>query len=164
VEKINLRTDTVTRRIPLEYGMGMGYGKWKKWFVGVEWKTEKWSSYSDDFFTSEHIGYADANFFKIGGFWLPDYRSHVKYYKRIIYKAGIHYKQGDLLIDNKPVNEFGITFGLSLPMSNYFSKLNLGLEYLNRNAAVPPAVKENIFKLKIGISLNDIWFVKRKIY
>jgi len=43
-----------------------------------------------------------------------------------------------------------------------FSNLNLGLEYGQRGTTNSGLIQENFFKLSIGLSLNDQWFVKRK--
>jgi hypothetical protein len=80
------------------------------------------------------------------------------------YKAGFYMRNGDLVIDNQPVNEFGISFGLSLPMNYYFSNVNIGMEYVKRGGVNPGMTLENIFKLKIGFSFKDKWFIKRKIH
>ncbi len=161
VRTMNLRQDTTLQFIPAGYSIGFGFGMKRKWYAGVEWQTEKWSGYQNDFFTSDKVSYKNASVLKMGGFWLPDFRSHVKYYKRITYKAGFYYKNGDLVFDNQPVNEFGMSFGLSLPMNYYFSAVNIGLEYVKRGG--PDLISEKIIKLKIGLSFKDKWFVKRKI-
>ncbi|NPA43303.1 MAG: hypothetical protein GXO27_04675 [Chlorobi bacterium] len=163
VETRTLREDTVSLTLPSLFSAGIGAGKPKKWFAGAEFQTENWAAYSNDFFTSPFATYRRSVTVKAGGFWLPDFRSHVKYYKRITYKAGGYWKKGELVIDNQPIDEFGISFGLSLPMNYYFSNTNIGLEYVRRGKAGVRTTEENIFKITIGLSFNDQWFVKRKI-
>lgn len=164
VQSITLRNDTTYQSIPSTWSIGVGIGKKKHWFAGIEWQAEQWGAYRNDFFTTPQVSYRNASVIKFGGFWIPDQRPHVKYYKRITYSAGFYHKNGDLLIDNQPVNEFGISFGLSLPMNYYFSNVNLGFEYVKRGDVLPGMTEENIIKFKIGLSFKDKWFIKRKIY
>jgi len=164
VKTLTLREDTTGLIMPASLSIGLGTGKTKNWFAGVEWETTRWDKYENDFFTSPFVSYKKSNVFKAGGYWLPDYRSHVKYYKRITYKTGFYYKQGELVFDNQPVNEFGISFGLSLPMNYLFSNINIGTEYVQRGKATELTTEEHIWKLKIGLSFNDKWFIKRKIH
>ena len=164
IKSITLREDTTTLILPASLSLGAGVGKKKKWFLGMEWQTDFWNLYTNDFFSAPFVTYRQSYTFKSGAYWLPDYRSHVKYYKRIIYQTGIYYNWGELLIDSQPINEFGISFGLVLPMNYLFSNINLGIEYVERGKAGLLTTEEHIWKLKIGLSFNDKWFVKRKIY
>jgi hypothetical protein len=50
--------------------------------------------------------------------------------------------------------------GLGLPFSG-FSKANFGLE-VGTIEDDNQSLKENYFSLRLGLSLNDIWFIKRK--
>jgi len=49
--------------------------------------------------------------------------------------------------------------GLGLPISG-LSKVNLGLEI--GKIGNDDLIKENYFSLRLGLSLNDVWFIKRK--
>jgi len=59
-----------------------------------------------------------------------------------------------------PVNQFSLNLGLGLPLSG-FSKANFGLE-VGTIEDDNQSLKENYFSLRLGLSLNDIWFIKRK--
>jgi hypothetical protein len=64
--------------------------------------------------------------------------------------------------------QLGLSFGMGLPIANYnrlapgqATLLNLALEYGKRGNN-DNLLKENMFRLSVGFSLSDIWFVKRK--
>jgi len=44
-----------------------------------------------------------------------------------------------------------------------FSNLNIGLELGKRGTSTSTLVDEHYFGLNVGLSLNDRWFVKRRI-
>ena len=43
-----------------------------------------------------------------------------------------------------------------------FSNLNVGFEFGSRGINSESLVKESFWALRIGLSLNDLWFIKRK--
>ena len=59
------------------------------------------------------------------------------------------------------MNEIGISFGLGLPLAG-LSNANVGFELSQRGTKESGMVKESIASLRIGLSLNDIWFIKRR--
>lgn len=62
---------------------------------------------------------------------------------------------------------FGVTLGLGLPLRNYSrltsqaSILNFGLEYIRRGND-RNVIKEDLFRLSLGLNFTDFWFSKRK--
>lgn len=65
-------------------------------------------------------------------------------------------------INNKDINEFGISFGLGLPAGAYLSNINLGVEYGKRGTKAANLVEEQFLNVFVSLSLNDKWFQKRK--
>jgi hypothetical protein len=68
-----------------------------------------------------------------------------------------------MVVNDVDINNFGITFGVGLPLGRSLSNLNLGFELGKRGTTRADLVEENYLKINIGISLNDRWFRKRKI-
>ena len=56
-------------------------------------------------------------------------------------------------------NQFSLNLGLGLPIAG-LSKANLGFEI--GKIGNDDLIKENYFSLRLGLSLNDVWFIKRK--
>jgi len=163
VAEYTLREDTTKLVMPAQYSLGIGLGKGTKWFVGLEWEKTAFGDYTNDFFSTDFSSFKDASAIKLGGFWNPEHRIYSKYWKRITYRAGVYKKTGELSLYGQSIDQFGTTFGMSLPMGRYLSNVNVDFEYINRGTLANGLVKENIFKIKIGFSFNDKWFVKTKI-
>ena len=66
-----------------------------------------------------------------------------------------------LIVNNIPLIETGISFGMGLPLGG-LSNVNVGLELSQRGQKEDNLVKESLIALRVGLSLNDIWFIKRK--
>jgi hypothetical protein len=74
----------------------------------------------------------------------------------------MRFENTGLKINDESINEFGISFGVGLPVGKLFSNANLGFEYGKRGTTSQNLVQENFFNFQLSLSLNDRWFVKRK--
>jgi len=161
LEPSNLRNTEL--KIPTTTSFGLGFGRDKKWFLGAEYSLQALSSFRNDFIDPENVAYEDANTIRVGGYFVPDYASFTSYLKRITYRAGARTSRTGLVVNNKSIHDFGITFGLGLPVGGGFSNMNLGFEYGKRGTTVANLIEETYFKVSVGLSFNDKWFQKRKI-
>jgi len=143
--------------------LGLGYGENKKWFLGAEYSFQELDAFSNEFLGATNVRYQSASTFAMGGFYVPEHTSFTNYFKRVTYRAGLRMENTGLIVNNQEVNDFGITFGLGLPLGRSFSNINLGFELGKRGMASENLIEEKYFKINIGLSLNDLWFQKRKI-
>ena len=144
-----------------QYSFGLGVTKEKKWFVGGQYSLRNSAGYVDNFISLDNIMYANGSRLSFGGFYLPDYSSMTSYWKRIVYRAGMRFEDTGVLFNNQPLKETGISFGVSLPMVGY-SNANIGIEFGKRGSQDNGLIQESYWNLIVGLSLNDIWFIKRK--
>ncbi|OUL62710.1 OmpP1/FadL family transporter [Flavobacterium sp. AJR] len=87
-----------------------------------------------------------------------------KYVDRIGYGTGINYDTGYLEVDNQRVKNVSFSLGLTLPLeSNSFSTLNISYSYGQKGKIGDGLIKENYHKISLNLSLDGLWFVKRKI-
>ncbi|SHI67810.1 hypothetical protein [Pseudozobellia thermophila] len=149
--------------IPTTTTLGVGYGENMKWFLGLEYSYQQLADYSNVFLQIDNLVYDDASRLALGGYFIPDRSSFDSYLSRVTYRAGARYEKTGMVINEKEVNNFGITFGLGLPLGNNLSNLNLGFELGRRGTTSADLIEESYFKVNVGLSLNDIWFRKRKI-
>ncbi|MEM9078437.1 MAG: hypothetical protein AAGC43_15440 [Bacteroidota bacterium] len=161
LDATNLRNTEL--KVPTRYTLGLGFGEDKKWFLGGEYSLQQFSSFSNDFLGLDNVTYQDASRMAFGGYYIPDYKSFTSYFKRINYRAGVRYDVTGLVVNGSEINDFGITFGLGLPLPNSFSNLNLGFEMGRRGTTVANLIEENYFNISVGLSLNARWFQKRRI-
>lgn len=162
--------------MPLKSSFGIGYGQALKWYLGAEVSYTSFNDFKNEFIEIDNIEYENSYNYTIGGYFIPEYNAFGKYYRRMIYRAGFNFGDTGMRINNETINNFGISFGVGFPLSGavppsvearrfgkLFSNINLGFEYGSRGTTNANLVKENYFKFKIGLSLNDGWFLKRKI-
>ena len=177
IPRDTLSSTSISEKIknPLKTTLGVGLGKVNKWFAGIDYEFQK-AFDNTNLTTSGNNGYAygDSNRFSIGGFYLPKVNSISSYWNRVTYRAGLKFEKTGLLVNNTGVannfteiKDFGMSFGLSLPLSSQLSNINLGVEYGKRGTLKNNLIKENYFNFRISLSLNAVgnlsWFQKRKI-
>ncbi len=156
---------------PLQYGVGAGIGKPHNWYAGVDYTTQDALTFSPSIFKNNNkVQYTASSAIKMGGFWLPKVNSLTSYWDRVTYRAGFSYEKTGLSV--KPlatateftdIDDFGISFGLGLPVGNQMSQINLGFEYGSRGNNNDGLVKENYYNLRLSLNLVDKWFKKNKI-
>ena len=153
------RTDLT---MPSEWSFGMGFGEPRKWFLGAEYTAKNTSKFFNPLFSSFTTKYENGSNISVGGFFIPRYNSFSSYLKRMVYRAGMHFEKTGLNINNESITEFGISFGLGLPVGDLFSNANVGFEIGKRGTTNSNLIQENFVNFQLSLSLNDRWFQKRK--
>ena len=161
--------------LPLQTIFGFGIGKLDKWHAGIEYENQdaiQTTGFLDR--SGNTFQYDASNRVSFGGFYTPKANSISSYWDRVTYRGGLRYETTGLLIDGSgtgtnfsKVNDFGISFGLGLPLGRRLSNINLGFEFGKKGSTNNNLIQENYFNLRIGLSLNatgrQAWFQKRRI-
>ncbi|WP_397364676.1 hypothetical protein [Olleya sp. R77988] len=151
--------------LPSKYSFGVGLGQPRKWFAGLEYTSQNTSEFSNSLYSNVGTTFEDASKMSFGGFYIPEYNSFSSYWKRAVYRAGIRFENTGLNINDQSVKEFGMSFGVGLPVGTNrtpFSNANIGLEFGQRGTTNANLVKENFVSFQLSLSLNDRWFQKKK--
>ncbi len=89
------------------------------------------------------------------------------FWSNVAYRAGFFFGP-DYINVKKSLSQYGVTFGLELPIANYnrlspgqYTRLNLAFEYINRGNN-ENLLKDNNFRISAGFNLSDIWFGKKR--
>ena len=76
----------------------------------------------------------------------------------------MRFEKTGLVIKDESIKEFGISFGVVLPIGDtrLLSNANIGLELGQRGTTKNNLIQENFINVQLSLSLNDRWFQKRK--
>lgn len=166
VDLLPLGLEETDLKMPSKISIGVGIGSVRNWFIGTEYNIIKSSVFSSDLLDIQNgdsnTYFEDSSVLSIGGFYIPDYNSFNKLWQRIVYRSGIYFEKTGLNINNQSIKEFGISFGLGIPVSRLFSSMNTVIEIGKRGTTDQNLVKENFINFQLSLSLNDRWFIKRK--
>lgn len=147
--------------IPSKLSIGSGIGVKNKWLIATEITLQQTSKLENRFKDELNGDFKNATKIALGGFFIPKYNSFSSYFSRITYRAGLRYENTGLVLKNESINDYGMTFGLGLPVG--LSKINIGFELGKKGTTTQNLIQENYFNLNIGLSLSDLWFRKREI-
>ena len=147
--------------LPSSFELSAGGGKPSQWFVGASLHYTQMSAFSNPFVTTSIVTYENAYRFALGGFFLPHNTAYTKYWKRVTYRAGFYYEHTGITLKEQPINDFGITFGVSLPIQG-LSNATIGGAWGQKGDNT--VLKENYFTLKVALTLSDKWFQRTKYH
>ncbi|HNE92803.1 MAG TPA: hypothetical protein PKZ66_01660 [Chitinophagaceae bacterium] len=158
-------------KIPANFGFGFLFqktsvdisGVYDRWAIGADLLLSNWKNYR---FYDKKDATVNSWQFKIGGQWKPDAKNTKSYFSRVAYRAGLNVGKDYINADGKEMKTFSFSIGLGLPVrstrfSYQYSTIHTALEIGKRGSAANN-ITENFFKLSVGFSLSDIWFIKRK--
>ena len=140
------------------YGIGVSIEKKLKWMLTADFKAQSWGDQE----LAEGIERSSNQLIHVGFDKYVSATAFGSYWERIGYRAGMRYNSSLLRVDNEDISEFGISFGLTLPLRKTFSTLNIGVEVGQRGKDELGLTKEEFFNFQVGVVINDKWFIKRK--
>ena len=146
-------------KIPSTLSFGLGLGEDKKWFFGLNYLKTDEGGFKNELMALDNVEFKSSQTFSIGGFYLPKYDSFTNYFKTITYRVGLRYKNGGLYVNDQQINEIGLNFGFGIPLAG-ISSANLGFEFGQRGTKKDSLIKEKFFSIRLGVSLNDLWFIR----
>lgn len=147
---------------PSKMSFGLGIGDDKKFGIGAQLTLTDYDGYGNRYDDIVSGTFENGTKIGLGGFFVPKYNSFSNYWNRVTYRAGFNYENTGLVIRNESIMDYGINFGLGLPVPGSISTINVGFEYGSRGTTNALLIKENYFNLFISLNLNDKWFVKSK--
>jgi hypothetical protein len=147
--------------IPMMIGGGFSFEKTSKWMVGLDFKWQNWEKFrafdlSDSLVNSWHLNF--------GGEIVPNADNYSNYLARVRYRLGFTYNKTYLRLRGQDLNEYAITFGFGFPLRGMKTMLNIGAQYGVRGTTSQNLIRESYFKIVIGFSIYERWFIKRKYY
>jgi hypothetical protein len=134
----------------------------RSWSLGADLIMNRW----EDF---RFFGAADEvkNNWQVrtGGQYRP--QPGRNYFSNVSYRAGFSVGP-DYITAGGNLPSWGASAGFGLPIASYnrlspnqFSIINLAFEYNRRGNDANP-LKENVFRVSVGLNFSDLWFTKRK--
>ncbi len=149
--------------VPATYGAGITIEKDLTWSVSAEYSLSQWADYR---YYDQKDEVKDSWLFRLGGSVIPNYKS-TSYWAQVQYRAGF-YIGPDYITVNKSLPAYAVTFGASFPVRKYGYSLYSG-QYTSVNTAFEigargnksNSLRETFYRISVGLSLSDIWFIKR---
>lgn len=159
--------------IPTSFGSGLTWNNNNKLKLGADFTYQKWGdtkfpvykvindvpsySLSDEY-------YSDRYKLTIGGEFCNNETSR-NFIDRIRFRAGASYASSYYKVNGQDgPDEISVSVGFGIPIVNAYNNrsiLNISGQWVRSEA--PGMLKENTFRINIGITFNERWFMKWKV-
>lgn len=159
--------------LPMTFGAGLSYNHAGKLTLAADYTLEKWGDVKSPAYNAAHNSYElqrglleDRMKVNVGIDWLPRpvYQGS-KFLQLIHYRLGAGFATPYYNINGKDgPRELSISAGFGIPIINYHnnrSLLNISGQWVR--SAADGFITENTFRINIGITFNERWFMKWKV-
>ena len=146
--------------LPLELAFGLTTSLKNNLSLNVDFKRSFWDSTNQE----DGLGtYVDQNLFAMGLQYAAE-KKMSKFFNNLEYRAGFSYNDGNLEVNNNRIKGSAMNLGIGIPLDPYtHSMINIGYSYGSKGQINNGLIKENYHLFSINLSLEGIWFLKRKI-
>ena len=134
-----------------------------KWSLGADYSAGHWVDYR---YYGQPDKLVNSWMLRVGGEYVPSVTS-LKFFNRSTYRLGFYTGRDYINADGNNYNVRALTFGFGFFVKKYTNYdnnstfINTAIEIGKRGSSVNN-ITENFFKFSVGLSLADLWFVKRK--
>jgi hypothetical protein len=155
-----IANDSTKTFIPGTIGLGFTFGRMNKFTAGFDFIMTKWSAST---IPGGGNYAADSKSFRLGLEYIPDKYSNYSMIKRLEYRAGGHFGDTYLIMNDQQIKEYGASFGIGIPMRRTYSRTNIFFDFTRKSGSGSSIVHiEDYYTLGVSLNLYDFWFIKRK--
>ncbi|MBP0905209.1 hypothetical protein ACFSKN_17955 [Mariniflexile gromovii] len=155
----NSETDIDNFNLPLELGFGLNTMLKNNFSLNVDYKKSYWDNTNQ----TDQLGtYVNQNLFAMGLQYAAE-KKVSKFFNNLEYRVGYSFNDGNLEVNNQRIKNSSMSLGIGIPLDPYTnSMINIGYSYGSKGQITNGLIKENYHLLSINLSLEGIWFQKRK--
>jgi len=144
--------------IPERIGVGIAFGIPQKLIFTGDFYKQDWTGVM----SGENFATTNRTSMHFGLEYIPDVDAIRGYYKFMSYRAGGYYTKSYLMVNGQQLEDYGITFGVGLPVKTLRSSINVAFTLGTRGTTEYNLVKENYGIITFNVTLHDLWFRKRR--
>ncbi len=147
--------------IPQSIGGGVSYTFNDKLLVAADVTWNNWDKFK---FFGHGDSLQNAITASVGAQFIPDPLSN-KFLKKMTFRLGARYSTGEILWQSKPVNEFGVSLGVGIPLNSFntHSSINVVFEYGKLGTLLNDLVRQNYFRFTFNFTLQEKWYQRMKL-
>lgn len=143
---------------PMTWGIGVAYHYKDKFTFAVDYSKSLWSKTS----FVDGTSFEDDQKIAAGLEYTPDRGSLRNYFKTVTYRFGGYCKNTYLQLNGERIKDYGMTFGVGIPMRRTATNINVAVELGQRGTLSNNLVKEKYAKVSVSFSMFSRWFYKQK--
>ena len=158
--------------VPALAQVGISFDNDKNWSLNLDASQQQWSKFTS--FGDRGIALKNTVRLGLGSEFTPDPGSVEHYFRRVTYRAGVNIAQLPYQPNGKTLYDRSVSWGFAFPLPTATpleaTTFSLAFTYGVRgntdvlNAAAGTSnVQENYIRGQLGVTLNNRWFIKRRL-
>jgi len=144
--------------LPEKLGVGISMGIPEKLIITGDYYIQDWSKT----LSGENFTLVNSSSMHFGVEYTPDINALRGFHNLISYRIGGYYYNTYLEVNGQPLKDYGINFGVGLPIRSKRTSFNVACTLGSRGTTEFNLVKENYGIITFNVTLHDLWFYKRK--
>lgn len=158
--------------VPALAQVGVSFDNDKNWSINVDASQQQWSKFRS--FSNNGTPLNNTLRFGLGGEFSPEPGSVEHYFRRVTYRAGLNFAQLPYQPGGKMLYDKAVSWGFAFPLPTATpleaTTFSLAFTYGVRgntdvlNAGTGTSnVQESYIRGQLGVTLNNRWFIKRRL-
>lgn len=143
--------------VPQAFGIGVT-NSFGRLMVSSDFYYQQWSEYTVNGNTNSM--YQNSFRWGLGFAFTPPDKKDLGFWEGIEYRFGVFFNNSYFKINDEQINGYGLGLGFGIPLNRYNS-IDLGFNLYTRGKTDPGFVKDNYFKMTIGLNFGELWFIRR---
>ena len=151
--------------IPAKIGAGLSVFYNNRWLFILDYSMQDWTKFKD---FGEKNPMAKQEEISLGVQYNYNSKEREIFFKMLSYRGGIRYNKTPFFVKNRQLREFGITFGMGIPVGEkskgtFNLAVENGIRGENKNGLISERFTNIIFGFSFTPTFYDRWFAKPKI-
>jgi hypothetical protein len=145
--------------MPAQLHAGIIFQRLYHFKAGLQFNYGWWDQY-ESFGTPDQTG---NNWSLTGGAeWVPNYQAFRSYTSLISYRLGFVYGTNYRTWNGSNIKQYGASAGFGFPIHRSLNSCDISFQWLRTGDLSTVPLVTNYYRITVGFSLNDIWFLKPK--
>ncbi|HKI77303.1 MAG TPA: hypothetical protein VKA26_02050 [Ignavibacteriaceae bacterium] len=154
----SLNNSTIYLDLPYRFSAGASFILNNNYLFTFDYSYQPWSEYKLGNIKNANL--SDSYKLSSGFEYRRERSINDSFWEQMIWRMGLSFEQTQYKISGQSIKEYSIMGGFTIPLS-YQNTIDIGIQYALRGTTDLNLFKENIIKLSVGISLGELWFIRR---
>jgi hypothetical protein len=146
-----------TMKVPIRFNFGIHISLLNEYNFVVDYFYQPWSKFRLSNINQSNL--SDLHRISLGFEYRPQIVPGMSYWELIMFRAGASYEMSQYNFKGINLKQYSVFGGFALPLSSE-NTIDIGLEYSIRGTQDKSLLRENFFRVNLGISFGDIWFIR----
>jgi hypothetical protein len=149
----------VNIEVPVRIAAGLSFTLSNNYLFMFDYLHQGWQDYR--FNGLQNANLRSSMKLSAGFEYRPDRQPGDTFLEQIIFRGGLTYEELPYVVSGIGIDEYAVSAGLSLPLG-LENTIDIGIQYASRGTKDNGLLKEDRIRLSVGLSLGDIWFIRKE--